>query len=164
MNSYLMPNAFLHVSLRCLLPHPHETSCAKCTRHFAAQHNNLHPLITEFTPGPRQGDSVLQRCHSASHTRVHEAEGGTAQDGVKSPCLRGVQADAAALQVDHPVYCPEPPILHELRAEAKKAGLYNFFLTEASRCPACSMMHNYRFNRSGALISLPERDTRPDSN
>ena len=32
--------------------------------------------------------------------------------------------------VDHPVHCPEPPVVNALRDEAKKAGLYNLFLPE----------------------------------
>lgn len=32
--------------------------------------------------------------------------------------------------VDHPVHCPEPPVVNALRDEAKKAGLYTFFLAE----------------------------------
>lgn len=32
--------------------------------------------------------------------------------------------------MDHPVHCPEPPVVNALRDEAKKAGLYTFFLAE----------------------------------
>jgi hypothetical protein len=32
--------------------------------------------------------------------------------------------------VSHEVYCPEPKVVARLREEAKKAGLYNFFLPQ----------------------------------
>jgi len=35
--------------------------------------------------------------------------------------------------VDHHVKCPEPPVLNELRAEAKARGIMNLFLPEVSR-------------------------------
>ena len=35
--------------------------------------------------------------------------------------------------VDHPTKCPEVPVLGELRREAKRRGLYNFFLPEVGR-------------------------------
>eukprot|EP00658_Telonema_sp_P-2_P049354 TRINITY_DN37527_c0_g1_i2.p1 TRINITY_DN37527_c0_g1~~TRINITY_DN37527_c0_g1_i2.p1 ORF type:complete len:253 (-),score=70.74 TRINITY_DN37527_c0_g1_i2:109-867(-) len=34
--------------------------------------------------------------------------------------------------VSHPVFCPEPRIVHDLRQKAKEAGLYNLFLPEVS--------------------------------
>jgi acyl-CoA dehydrogenase len=35
--------------------------------------------------------------------------------------------------VDHPTKCPEPPVLNELRMEAKKRGIMNLFLPEVSK-------------------------------
>lgn len=35
--------------------------------------------------------------------------------------------------VDHPTKCPEPPILNQLRAEAKSRGIMNLFLPEVSK-------------------------------
>jgi len=45
----------------------------------------------------------------------------------------GAQRRELLSQVDHPTKCPEPPLLQNLRAEAKARGIMNLFLPEVSR-------------------------------
>ena len=44
---------------------------------------------------------------------------------------RALRAETVA-RGEHPLKAPQPPILRELREEAKRRGLYNFFLPEVS--------------------------------
>lgn len=45
----------------------------------------------------------------------------------------GAQKKELLKTVDHPTKCPEPPVLRDLRAEAKARGIMNLFLPEVSK-------------------------------
>lgn len=56
-------------------------------------------------------------------------------NGVVNPSLHIYKRQREELlkTVDHPTKCPEPPVLHELRAKAKEHGVMNLFLPEVCK-------------------------------
>jgi len=80
------------------------------------------------------------------------------------PATKTYKAQHAELlkTVDHPVNCPTPPVVKDLRELAKKRGLYNFFLPEVGQisvleyAPIAELLGVYPLANAAMNCSAPD--------